>query len=251
MILFLRRTFSNPKYKKRVWIGCAFMLYFSTTAISLPSYCNLREQRIHNTNSRSFKSTQLFMFKGGISTFLLKLPGCADKAAIICSDLTLLCGWRWNDKIHGDSREPELSIPYRALRVPPRQAVRGAGCALVWTCSGTSHTHCALPKFLGPSVEIPPCQRQWMCWAAGDGAGPEDLAARLLESSSCSEHGCVLEQLTLRKCWKAPPGEMKSHLWGFIWGFVLSLCRGIIVTTTHSCFVHRLDGYRQKSGFLK
>lgn len=32
------------------------------------------------------------MFKGGISTFLLQLPGCADKAAIICNDLTLPSG---------------------------------------------------------------------------------------------------------------------------------------------------------------
>lgn len=146
------------------------MLHFSITAISLSSYCNLRGQRIHNMNSRSFKSTQHFMFKGGISTFLLKLPGCADKAAVIHSGLTLLCGSRCHDKTSWGLRRAELSIPccaFSAFRVHPGQAVPGQLCLLclqlaVWTCSGPSRTKFSLfpncwDAVQERSVEISPC----------------------------------------------------------------------------------------------
>lgn len=129
----------------------------------------------------------------------------------------------------GTPESRELSIPYCALRVHPRQAVPGhlcleLLCSSVRACPGTPHTYPALPKFLGPGVEISPWESQWVCWAAGHGAEPEGLAASLLERSPCSQQGCVLEQLTLRECWKAPPGEMKSDLWAFIWRFLCCLC---------------------------
>lgn len=91
-----------------------------------------------------------------------------------------------------------------------------------------------------------------VCWAAGHGAEPEGLAASLLESSSCREHrGAVLEQLT-QEVLKGTSWRNKGRSVSlYLKISVLSLCRRIIVTTVHDCFVHRLDGYRRESGFLK
>lgn len=97
-----------------------------------------------------------------------------------------------------------------------------------------------------------PAESQWMCWAAGHGAEPEGLAASLLERSSCSEHrGVVLEQLTLRKCWKAPAGEMKANLWAFIWRFPHCLCAEESLLQPHIIAQSIIRTDPGKSVFLK
>lgn len=157
------------------------------------------------------------MLKGGISTFLLKLPGCADKAAVICSGLTV-----WAEcmaRPHGHS----MSIPPCALRVHPGGCACSWLCSPAWACSGT-----LTPKPI--SSQIPGT-------TVGEGCGGLTLlgssswswapghCSSLLERFPCREHGgVVLGQLTLRKCWKASPREVKSDLWAFIWRFLCCLC---------------------------
>lgn len=238
------------------------MLYFSITSISLSSYCNSRVQRIHNMNSRSFKSTQHFMFKGGISTFLLKLPGCADKAAIISSGLTLLCGAGCHDNTSWGLRRAELSIPccaFRAFRVHPGQlCLQLAVLFSVDLLRPFSHQILTLPKFLGCSageergdlalrnaggcagqqdVELSPSAWQPACWRG--------LPA--VWTQRCCSGAADTEEVLKGTSWRNEVRSVSLYLKIS----VLSLCRRIVVTTVHDCFVHRLDGYRQERGFLK